>query len=383
MDPIKQRHMKKHKLEPRSRSSFPRVVFAAGVTVLLLGIVMASASAQTSSQPPTRTIEVTDIEQGQSNAHVVEVPPTVSPEILPLVAAPLPQWNVHPQSEAEWKNFRDSFTAPTLAALPGIRQELGVTLDHGVIGGVKVNILTPHVIAKENENRVLLHFHSGGYVLNPGDAGTREATYMAAFGQVKVISVDYRLAPENPYPAALDDCIAVYRELLATNHPKRIGVFGTSAGGALTLALVLRAKTEGLPLPGAIAPGSPQSDMTKTGDSYQTLEFIDNFQVSYDGWLKDALAVYANGHDMMDPLLSPVYGDLSDLPPAILTSGTRDLFLSNTVRVHRKLRQAGVIAELQVFEGLSHNEYAMVPTAPETMEAFAEIARFFNEHLKW
>ena len=350
------------------------------VGFLLLGIAVAEA--QSPGQQPRRDIKVTDAEGGQSNAHVISVPSTISPEILPLVAAPLPQWDVHPRSEADWQNFRASFTAATLNSLPGLRQQLGVTLDHVVIAGVKVNILTPHDIARENVNRVFLHFHGGGYVLNPGDAGTREATYMAAFGQAKVISVDYRLAPENPYPAALDDGMAVYRELISTYRPERIGVFGTSAGGALTLALVLRAKAEGLPLPGAIAPGSPQSDMTKTGDSYVTLEFIDNFQVSYDGWLKDALAVYANGHDMTDPLLSPVYGDLSGLPPAILTSGTRDLFLSNTVRVHRKLREAGVSAELQVFEGLSHNEYAMVTNAPETKEAFTEIARFFDKHLK-
>ena len=343
---------------------------------------MSCALAQSPNQPFSRDIEVTDIEQGRSNVHVVSVPSTVSPEALPLVATPLPQWNVHPQSQAEWQSFRAKFTAPTLAELPGIRQQLGVTLDHAVIGGVKVNILMPRVVAKENVDRVFLHFHSGGYVLNPGDAGTREATYMAAFGQAKVISVDYRLAPENPYPAALDDCMSVYRELIENNRPERIGVFGTSAGGALTLALVLRAKTEGLPLPGALAPGSPQSDMTKTGDTYMTLEFIDNFQVSYDGWLKDALAAYANGHDMIDPLLSPVYGDLVGFPPAILTSGTRDLFLSNTVRVHRKLRQAGAIAELQVFEGLSHNQYAIVPTAPETKEAFTEIVGFFGQHLK-
>src|SRR6516162_7350035 len=267
---------------------------------LLLGV--AAFWAQSAGQQHRRDIEVTDLERGQSNAHVISVPSTISPEILPLVAAPLPQWDVHPQSEADWQNFRASFTAATLASLPGIRQQLGVTLDHAVIAGVKVNILAPREIAKENVNRVFLHFHGGGYVLNPGDAGTREATYMAAFAQAKVISVDYRLAPENPYPAALDDGMAVYRELISTYHPVRIGVFGTSSGGALTLALALRAKAEGLSLPGAIAPGSPQSDMNKTGDSYMTLEFIDNFQVSYDGWLKDALAVYANGHDMMDPL---------------------------------------------------------------------------------
>jgi monoterpene epsilon-lactone hydrolase len=122
--------------------------------------------------------------------------------------------------------------------------------------------------------------------------------------------------------------------------------------------------------------------MTPTGDTYMTLKFIDNFLVSYDGWLKDALTAYANGHEMKDPLLSPVYGDFGGLPPAILISGTRDLLLSNTVRVHRRLRQAGVTAELHVFEGLSHIEYTIVPTAPETKEAFTEISRFFDQHLK-
>jgi len=103
--------------------------------------------------------------------------------------------------------------------------------------------------------------------------------------------------------------------------------------------------------------------------------------VSDDGWLGDAAKLYANGHDPKDPLLSPVYGDFRGFPPTILTSGTRDLFLSNTVRVHRKMRAAGVDAELEVFEGQSHAQYQADPTAPETKEYFAEVARFFDAHL--
>lgn len=91
--------------------------------------------------------------------------------------------------------------------------------------------------------------------------------------------------------------------------------------------------------------------------------------------------LYANGHDLKDPLISPVYGDLSGFPPTILTSGTRDLFLSLTALVHRKLRRAGVEADLQVFEGQSHAEYLLNLDAPESREAFAEIARFFDRHL--
>ena len=204
---------------------------------------------------------------------------------------------------------------------------------------------------------------------------------MAGFGHVKVISVDYRTSSDAPYPAALDDCVAVYRELLKTVRPQNIAVFGTSTGGGLTMALILRAKQEGLPLPAAIAPGSPWSDLTKTGDTFHTHNLVDNFQVSYDGYLKDAADLYANGRDLKEPMLSPIYGDLHGFPPTILTSGTRDLFLSLTVRTHRKLRRSGVEAELQVFEGLSHAQYSINPNAPETQEAFHEIAAFFNRHM--
>ena len=119
----------------------------------------------------------------------------------------------------------------------------------------------------------------------------------------------------------------------------------------------LRAKQLNLPLPGAIASGTPMSDMTKIGDTFYTNEMVDNVLVSRDGFCDAGAKVYADGHDLKDPLISPVYGDYAGFPPTILTSGTRDLLLSNTVRVHRKLRDAGVESVLQVFEGQSHAHY--------------------------
>jgi epsilon-lactone hydrolase len=122
--------------------------------------------------------------------------------------------------------------------------------------------------------------------------------------------------------------------------------------------------------------------MTKTGDTYFTNEMVDDVLVSNDGWLGDAAVLYANGHDLKDPFLSPVYGDLKGFPPTILTTGTRDLFLSNTVRVHRKLREAGVVADLIVFEGLSHAQYLFDVNAPESKEHFGETAAFFDKYLE-
>jgi monoterpene epsilon-lactone hydrolase len=108
---------------------------------------------------------------------------------------------------------------------------------------------------------------------------------------------------------------------------------------------------------------------------------VDNVLVSHEGWLAEAANVYANGHDLKDPMLSPLYGDLHSFPPTILTSGTRDMFLSNTVRVHQKLRAAGVVADLLVFEGQSHAQYLFAPLAPESMEHFAEVSAFFDKQL--
>src|SRR5215470_7088339 len=204
---------------------------------------------------------------------------------------------------------------------------------------------------------------------------------MAGYGGFKVVSIDYRMPPDHPYPAAMDDAIAVWKEAVKMADPRNMAIFGTSTGGGMTLAMILRAKKEGLPLPAAIAPGTPWSDLTETGDSYKTNEWLDNVLVSYSGWLGHAAKLYANGHDLKDPQLSPIYGDFSGFPPAILTSGTRDLFLSNTVRVHRKLRQAGVVSDLHVFEGQSHAQYAGDPFAPETKEHFGELAAFFDKYL--
>jgi len=233
----------------------------------------------------------------------------------------------------------------------------------------------------ENRNRLLVHVHGGCYVLGGGESATTEAIYMAGFGHFKVLSVDYRRPPEFPYPAALDDAMQVWKGALKMAQPRSMAIFGTSAGGALTLSMVLRAKQEGLPLPAAIAPGTPMSDLTGVGDSFHTNYLVDNVLVGSNGRCDAMARLYANGHDLKDPLLSPVYGDMRGFPATILTTGTRDLLLSNTVRVHRKLRQAGVEAQLEVFEGQSHAHYMRDGSAPETQEAFEEIARFFDKHL--
>ena len=310
-------------------------------------------------------------------ARTIPVPDTVSPELQKLVgAAPPANWNTAPKTTEEWRLL----SAPGRSNnLPALRERYRVTSELMKVNGVDAYMVTPAVIPPENRNRLLVHVHGGCYVLSGGESGTSEAITMAGYGHFKVLSVDYRRPPDSPYPAALDDVVSVWKGALKMADAKNMAVFGTSAGGALTLSMVLRAKQEHLPLPAAIAPGTPMSDLTKTGDSFATNYMVDNVLVGPGGRCDAMAELYANGHDLKDPMLSPVYGDMHGFPPAILTTGTRDLLLSNTVRVHRKLRQAGVEAELHVYEGQSHAQY--MRDTPEAKEAFEEIARFFDKHL--
>lgn len=315
-------------------------------------------------------------------ARTLPVPDTVSPQMQALIEAPLsPTWNVIPKTADEWKAQIDAASAAVISTLPALRENLGVTVEATTIDGVKVHLVTPKSFAPENQNRLLVHVHGGCFMSFPGESGTLEAILMAGFGRFRVISIDYRMPPEHPYPAALDDAMTVWKAATKMAAPKNMAIFGTSAGGNLTLAMILRTKQANLPLPGAIAPGSPMADLSNRGDSFHTNAMVDNVLVAPGMNCDQRAAQYAAGRDLKDPLLSPIYGDLRDFPPTILTSGTRDLLLSSTVRMHRALRQAGVEAVLQVFEGQSHAQYMRDASAPETREAFDEIALFFDKHL--
>ena len=171
-------------------------------------------------------------------ARAIPVPDTVSPQMQKLIGAPLnPAWNVIPKTADEWNAQVNAFAAATLQTLPALRQELHVKVEPLTIDGVNAYMVTPENIPPENRNRLLVHVHGGCYVLSPGEAGTREAIFMAGFGRFKIISVDYRMPPDHPYPAALDDALTVWRAALKMANPNNMAIFGSSAGGALTLSM--------------------------------------------------------------------------------------------------------------------------------------------------
>ncbi len=242
------------------------------------------------------------------------------------------------------------------------------------IDGVAAYVLHPHDVEDTPATPLYLDVHGGALVIGGGEVCALMASAGALGRRMVTWAVDYRMPPRHPYPAALDDCLAVYRRALTERDPSDIVVGGASAGGNLAAALVLRAKDEGLPVPAALVLLSPEVDLTESGDSFHTNLGVDHVL----GSLMPVNLLYANGHDLAHPYLSPLFGDLTGFPPTFLQTGTRDLFLSNTVRMHRALRAAGVEAELHVFEAMPHGGFG---GAPEDLEITAEARRFVERHV--
>jgi monoterpene epsilon-lactone hydrolase len=243
------------------------------------------------------------------------------------------------------------------------------------IDGVRVYVITPKGIG-EDDRRVFLDIHGGAFILGGGAVCRHTGLATAARVGSRTWAVDYRMPPDHPFPVGLDDCGAVYRALLSEHRSEDIIVGGGSSGGNLAAALLLRVRDEGLPLPAAAVLLTPAVDFTGAGDTRYTNFGVDTVLSSRTDAARD---LYTNGHDRRDPYVSPIYGDFTQgYPPTLLASGTRDVLLSDTVRLHRALRRAGVPAELHVLEAAPHGWF--FGQAPEDAELDAEIRRFVNEY---
>jgi acetyl esterase/lipase len=194
-------------------------------------------------------------------ARPLPVPSDISPQLQAIVAQPPPaNYTVSPNTVEGWVIRLRAGEASGARTAADMAARLHVTVSARTMGDVTVFDVVPESVAAENRNRLLIHIHAGCYVLGGGAAATVEAILMAGLGRYRVLSIDYRMPPAAYFPAALDDVITVWKEALRTHDPSQMAVFGSSAGGALTLAMVHQATKLGLPLPGAIAPGTPESN---------------------------------------------------------------------------------------------------------------------------
>jgi len=270
---------------------------------------------------------------------------------------------------AQMRAFADQFQ---LVWSSKQKLQYSVTITDDTLGGVPVRIISP-AGRPPDKSRVLLNLHGGGFEIDSGSL--TENVPIAALTGITVIAVRYRLIPENPFPAAIDDALAVYRTLLKSHSSKDIAIYGTSAGAVLGPELIARILAEGLPGPAALGVFSGGADLARLGDSAQLFPFkMGNLNLS------DLLASYAGGRSLTDPAISPAYADLKRFPPTLCVASGRDFLLSGTTNLCRKLEIDGVSTHTVVFDGLPHAFWTYVD-APETDEAFRIMANFLVARL--
>lgn len=319
----------------------------------------------------------TSVISADGTAHVtriVPVPTTVSPEARKVLARPQSDASV-PEPLADRRSKTDEWQ---MRAGEAFRALYPVNITPQTIAGVPTRVITPLTIPGNKQDRVLINVHGGGF--NSDSGSLTETIPIANITQTKVVAVLYRLAPEHPFPAAVDDTIAVYRELLKTYKPDKIGLYGTSAGAILTAEVVVRLHQLGLPLPRALGIFSGMGDFSQPGDS-EALYALNGFSGHLDPPKTPARGgEYAGNIELKDPVLSPLYADLHGLPSTLFITSGRDLLLSGTTILHRAFLRSGVDAHLIVFEALPH-AFWNDPGLPETKEAHSFMAQFFDREL--
>jgi acetyl esterase/lipase len=229
-------------------------------------------------------------------------------------------------------------------------------------------------------DRVILYLHGGGYCMGSLNSHRTLVAALSAAAKARVLNLDYRLAPEHPFPAAVDDAVAGFRWLLGEGVPPgRTAIAGDSAGGGLTLATLLALRDDGGPVPAAAIGISPWADLEGTGESVRTRAAVD-IMIRPDA-LKEGADWYANGADLREPRLSPVYGDYSGLPPLLIHVGDAEVLLDDSVRVAERARAAGVDVTLEVWDEMPHVFHAFTGLLPEADEAIAEIGEFLRSRI--
>jgi epsilon-lactone hydrolase len=325
--------------------------------------------------PPPQDGATFDADGTAHITRVIPMPSTVSPEAQTWLAS-LTKKNNAPQTLEQRRAATDEWRKRDSAEA---RQYYPVNVQETSTAGVRTDIITPLDMPQANRSRVLINLHGGGF--NSDSGSLIEGVPISNLARIKVVSVYYRLAPENPFPAAVEDVVAVYRELLKTYKPRNIGIFGTSAGATLTGEVLARLNQSGIPLPGALGMFSIHPDFSRVTDSLQ-LYALDGFAGALEPGDPNHPPEdpYVGNTSPKDPVLSPIFADLKGWPPSLLVTSTRDLLLSDTAMFHLALLRAGNDAQLVVFEAMPHAFWYHFQL-PETKEALQIMAKFFDDKL--
>jgi acetyl esterase/lipase len=263
------------------------------------------------------------------------------------------------------------------AARRAIRVPRGVCLQTVSANGVPADWLEPD---NAIPGCVILYLHGGAYVICSPTTHRGLAGNIAEASRARLLLIDYRLAPEHPFPAALDDALAAYRWLIGKGYsPEHIAIGGDSAGGGLTLATALSLRDNHEKMPAALFLLSPWTDLTFSGESIHTRAARDPLlKVKDDGWL---VKIYANGNPLTHPYISPLFADLQGLPPTCIQVGTEEILYDDSTRLEQKGHLAGVNVTLETWLGMWHVFQAFAPYVPESKQAIEKIGEFIRDHL--
>jgi acetyl esterase/lipase len=346
----------------------------AGVLVSTLVMMGQGRQATSAADAANRDTSYIDASGTAHITRVIPVPKDLSPEAQKFISDAVPdEGSAEPL--AERRKRMDAWGEQSNAAWSKL---LPNKIENRTMAGVPVRIVTPENWAEAYRDRVLMNLHGGSF--NADSGSYAESIPIAGYTGIKVVAVLYRLAPEHPFPAAVDDAVAVYRELLKTYRPEHVVIYGTSAGAVLTAEVAVKLKQLGLPMPAALGVFSALDNFASMGDSYAiyTLRGLGGHLEPPDGLVHDPY--YVGAADAKDPVLSPIYADLHGLPPTLFVSSGRDALLSGTSNLHRAYLRAGIDARLVVFDGLPH-AFWYHPELPESIEASHIMADFFVAHL--
>ena len=354
--------------------SKPCIVFVVLSAGSLLIAQQPTSKPTTAAEAPNRDTSYIDANGTAHVTRVVPVPQTISAEAQKSLGRQEPDQGP-PEPLEQRRKMTGAYTASARVEWSKICPN---TLLEEKMAGVPVRVVTPEGMPESNKDKVLLDLHGGGF--NSDSGSYTESIPIASYTKIKVVAVLYRLSPEVKFPAAVDDSIAVYKELLKTYQPKNIVIYGTSAGAILTAEMAAKIKQLGLPMPAALGIFSGMGDFARTGDSIAmyALRGLSGHLDPPEPGAHDPY--YVGDTDAKDPVLSPIYGDLHGLPPTLFITSGRDLLLSGTVNLHRAYLLAGVDARLVVYDALPH-AFWYNPKLPEAIEANHMMADFFVKEL--
>lgn len=352
-------------------------------SVFLLAGLLSLANAAHGAEPskPARPVSGAD---GSMTLPSFTVPYSMfaSPESLQRFREVLVESQQSPGLEGGIEEARRFYDRINSDRAERMRKLYPVKLSTQTIAGVGADVVEPaDGITPANRNRVLVNLHGGAFLWGAHSGALVEAIPVASLGKVKVIGVDYRQGPEHVFPAATDDVLAVYRELLKTYPAANIGIYGCSAGAVLTGEVVARMIKDGIQPPGAIGTFCG-SIAPLGGDSSYVSPALSGDPVGSGPIPITERLPYFKGADPNDPLVLPANSPdmLKGFPPTLLITGTRDFAMSSVLQSQRLLTNAGVQADLHVWDGMWHSFFSD-PELPESKEAYAVIAKFFDKHL--